>query len=195
MATKGETTKEQIVTNAEPIIRRRGFTGTSISDLMAATGVKKGSLYFHFSSKDKLGLAVLERSREKFMEFFDSSLTGDTPGECLNSFFDAVVSNHRKSGFVGGCIFGNTALEMSDGDERYAEFVDGVFTDMAARLEGFIAAAQESGQVRADLAADTLAQQIVMTFEGGIMLARLRKDEKPLRLCFDTLKVFLQLSN
>jgi hypothetical protein len=36
------------------------------------------------------------------------------------------------------------------------------------------------------------AEQIVMALEGGIMLARLRKDEKPLRLCFDTLKVLLQ---
>ncbi|PNU21076.1 TetR/AcrR family transcriptional regulator [Geothermobacter hydrogeniphilus] len=193
MATKGEITKERLITEAARIIRRKGFTGTSVSDLIAATGIKKGSLYFHFSGKDELGLAVLGRSRDWFMEFFESSLTGDTPGECLSNFFDAVVSIHSKSGFVGGCIFGNTALEMSDGDERYAAFVDRFFAEMATKLEGFIAAAQDSGQVRADLPADTLALYIVMTLEGGIMLARLRKDEKPLRLCFDTLKVFLQL--
>jgi TetR/AcrR family transcriptional repressor of nem operon len=195
MASKGELTKERLVTEAARLIRRKGFTGTSVSDLMAATGVKKGSLYFHFPGKDELGLAVLERSRDRLMGFFDSALIGDTPGECLSNFFDAVISSHRRSGFVGGCIFGNTALEMSDGDKRYAEFVDRFFTDMAARLEGFIAAAQDAGQVRRDIPAATLAEHVVMTLEGGIMLARLRKEEKPLRSCFDTLKVFLQLAS
>ncbi len=195
MATKGEITKERLLTEAALIIRRKGFTATSVSDLIAATGVKKGSLYFHFPSKDELGLAVLERSRDKFMEFFENALTAETPGECLSKFFDAVVSIHSKSGFVGGCIFGNTALEMSDADKRFAEFVDRLFAAMTTRLESVIAAAQEYGQVRADLPADTLAQQIVMTLEGGIMLARLRKDETPLRLGFDTLKVFLELES
>jgi TetR/AcrR family transcriptional repressor of nem operon len=193
MASKGEATKEKLITEASRIIRRKGFMNTSVNDLMTATGVKKGSLYFHFPGKDELGMAVLERAREKFMEFFESSLRGATPGESLCNFFDAVVAYHQRSGFVGGCIFGNTALEMGDGNERYAGLVDGVFVDMSARLEGFIAAAQAAGEVRRDLPAHILGEHIVMTLEGGIMLARLRKDEKPLVSCFDTLKVFLDL--
>jgi TetR/AcrR family transcriptional repressor of nem operon len=193
MSTKGEITKERLICEAARVIREKGFTGTSVNDLMRATGVKKGSLYFHFQSKDDLGLAVLQRSRDKFMEFFESALTGGTPGRCLSNFFDAVVSHHRKSEFVGGCIFGNTALEMGDGDERFAKFVARVFSDMAGRLEEFIAAAQEAGEVRGDLPAATLAEHIVMTLEGGIMIARLKKDERPLVSCFDTLKLFLDL--
>lgn len=193
MASKGEATKEKLITEASRIIRRKGFMNTSVNDLMTATGVKKGSLYFHFPGKDELGMAVLERAREKFREFFESSLRGATPGESLCNFFDAVVAYHQRSGFVGGCIFGNTALEMGDGNERYAGLVDGVFVDMSVRLEGCIAAAQEAGEVRRDLPAHILGEHIVMTLEGGIMLARLRKDEKPLVSCFDTLKVFLNL--
>jgi TetR/AcrR family transcriptional repressor of nem operon len=82
---------------------------------------------------------------------------------------------------------------MSDGDARYARFVDRFFADMAARLAAVVAAGQQAGQIRTDLSANALAEQIVMALEGGIMLARLRKDEKPLRLCFDTLKVLLRL--
>ncbi len=193
MATKGEATKERLITEAARLIRQKGFTGTSVSDLMAATGVKKGSLYFHFPSKDDLSLAVLDRSRDKILTFFENALTGETPADCLSNFFDAVVSSHSRSGFVGGCIFGNTALEMSDGDKRYADVVDRVFADMSTRLAAVVVAAQKAGQVRADLPADALAEQIVITLEGGIMLARLRKDEKPLVSCFDTLKVFLNL--
>ncbi len=191
MSTKGENTKERLITEAAQIFRCKGFAGTSVSDLTQATGVKKGSLYFHYPSKDDLGLAVLERARDRIMGFFETALNGETPGECLNNFFDAVVTSHRQSGFVGGCIFGNTALEMSDGDARYTQLIDQVFRGMAGKLEGFITAAQKAGQIRTDLTAAALAEQIVVTLEGGIMLARLRKEEKPLRLCFDTLKIFL----
>lgn len=191
---KGEVTREKLIVEASRIIRQKGFQNTSVNDLVAATGVKKGSLYFHFPGKDELGLAVLERARERFLEFFETALLGTTPGESLGCFFDAVVAYHQRSGFVGGCIFGNTALEMGDGNERFIALVDQVFREMTDRLTEVISAAQQSGQVRDDLPAAVLAEQVVMTLEGGIMLARLRKDEKPLSSAFSTLTALLQLT-
>lgn len=131
MGNKGEITRELLITEAAKLFHKKGFRGTSISDLTAATGVKKGSLYFHFLSKDDLGLAVLEWSREKWLEFSKIALSGITPGDCLLNFFNTVVSYHRDLGFIGGCIFGNTALEMSDSDQRYVKFIDQFFSDMA----------------------------------------------------------------
>ncbi|MDT8423340.1 MAG: TetR family transcriptional regulator C-terminal domain-containing protein [Desulfuromonadales bacterium] len=193
MASKGEITREKLISEATRIIRQRGFVNTSVSDLVTATGVKKGSLYFHFPGKDALGLAVLERARERFLEFFSASLQGPTPGNALKNFFDAVVAYHRSHGFVGGCIFGNTALEMGDGNERFGSLVDQVFREMADRLQAVILAAQQTGQVRDDLPAADLADQVVITLEGGIMLARLRKDERPLRQALDILETLLKL--
>ncbi|WP_020677920.1 TetR/AcrR family transcriptional regulator [Geopsychrobacter electrodiphilus] len=194
MGNKGEITRELLITEAAKLFHKKGFRGTSISDLTAATGVKKGSLYFHFLSKDDLGLAVLEWSREKWLEFSKIALSGITPGDCLLNFFNTVVSYHRDLGFIGGCIFGNTALEMSDSDQRYVKFIDQFFSDMADMLEDFIVAAQEAGQIRVDIPANILAEHIVLTMEGGMMFARLRKDERTLRQCYDTLLIFLQLS-
>ncbi|MDT8444409.1 MAG: TetR family transcriptional regulator C-terminal domain-containing protein [Desulfuromonadales bacterium] len=194
MASKGEATREKLISEATRIIRHRGFHNTSVNDLVAATGIKKGSLYFHFPGKDALGLAVLERARERFLEFFSASLQGPTPGEALHNFLDAVVAYHRRHGFVGGCIFGNTALEMGDGKECFGSLADQVFREMADRLHDVLLAAQQTGQVRDDLPAEALANQVVITLEGGIMLARLRKDERPLRQAFDTLETLLKLS-
>ncbi len=194
MSSKGEATREKLISEATRVIRHRGFINTSINDLVAAAGVKKGSLYFHFPGKDELGLAVLERARERFLEFFAESLQGPTPGEAMQNFFDAVVAYHKRQGFVGGCIFGNTALEMGDGNEHFRALVDRVFQEMSARFQEVLLAAQQSGQVRNDLSASVLADQVVMTLEGGIMLARLRKDERPLRQAFKTLETLLQQS-
>lgn len=51
MQTKGELTREKIIREARQIVNRKGLMDTSISDIISATGLKKGSLYFHFSGK------------------------------------------------------------------------------------------------------------------------------------------------
>jgi TetR/AcrR family transcriptional repressor of nem operon len=57
-----------------------------------------------------------------------------------------------------------------------------------------IETAQSEGQVRNDLPAALLATQIIATIEGGIMLSRLYKDERPMRECLDMLRCNLQLN-
>jgi TetR/AcrR family transcriptional repressor of nem operon len=66
-----------------------------------------------------------------------------------------------------------------------------VFQKWTGRLAAVILAGQQAGQFRADIPADKLAQMIVSTVEGGIMLSRLQKEEGPLKACLDSLKTFL----
>lgn len=195
MASKGELTKERILTEATQLFHEKGLGATSVSDLLSATGVKKGSLYFHFSSKEDIVLAALERAKEGFSEIMDSNLAGTTPGERLTHYFESVYRSHERTKFQKGCLFGNTALEVSNNEESYSQIVESLFTKWIAKLEDVIAEAQEKGQVRDDLEANTLAQHVVATIEGGIMLSKLKKDGGPLSLCLGTLKVFLQLKD
>ncbi len=52
--TKGELTRREIVRKAVPLFNQKGFVDTSLSDLRKATGLKKGGIYGHFSSKEEL---------------------------------------------------------------------------------------------------------------------------------------------
>ncbi len=65
---------------------------------------------------------------------------------------------NRARGFVGGCLFGNTALEASDTAPAFARVVKEVFAAWTQQLSATIARAQARGQVRADLPADELAE-------------------------------------
>ena len=51
---KGELTRERIIAQAAPLFNQRGFAGCSMQDVMEATGLEKGGLYRHFSSKEEL---------------------------------------------------------------------------------------------------------------------------------------------
>jgi TetR/AcrR family transcriptional repressor of nem operon len=193
MATKGEQSKEKILTQATRVFNRQGFRTTTINDLLKATGTTKGNLYFHFSGKEEVGLEVLKREKAAFMQFLDSALTGDTPGAALDNFLRSALLKHRRSDFVGGCLFGNTALEASDTAPAFAELVAGVFDEWIGKIESKIAEAQQAGQVRRDLPARDLAELVVATVEGGIMQARLQKAEGPLSRALDTLRALLAL--
>jgi TetR/AcrR family transcriptional regulator, transcriptional repressor for nem operon len=193
MGTKGELTREKITRTATELFCRQGFASTSISDLLEAAGVKKGSLYFHFTGKDDIALAVLDRAGEEFMSFLDEALSGLSPAAGLDNFFRQALEYHRSTGFTGGCLFGNTALEVSDCNDLYAERVAAVFSQWLEKIRTVIADAQSSGEIRTDLPADVLALTVVSSIEGGIMLSRLLKDEEPMRRCLDSLRTLLEL--
>lgn len=195
MTAKGEQTRERILSRAAELVVRRGFGATSVNDLIEATGVNRGSLYFHFPGKDDLGLAVLKRAKERFLSFVRDSLSGPTPGDRLDNFLQAALEAHSSTGFVGGCLWGNTALEMSDVDEneRYVEVVREVFAAWRGMIKDVIAEAQSSRQVRREVPADVLAGQVVATIEGGIMQSRLVNDPAPMRQCLEALRVMLEL--
>ncbi len=191
MAAKGDATREKILDAARYLFNTKGFGATSISDLVKESGLQKGSLYFHFPGKDAIGLTVLEDARSSFMAFLDEALSGDTPVQRLENFFQCVMKKHLATGFVGGCIFGNIALEMGDSDKRFADIIDRVFSQWVAAIEQVIVAAQERGEIRDDLPAYALARNIVAAIEGGIMMSRVKKDEGPLAECLGVLRSIL----
>lgn len=185
-------TKRLILDVSTRLIRTKGFHATSVGDIISATGIKKGGLYHHFLSKDQIGLEVLERMERMYMGFLDDVLSGSQHGKALENFLDSVLVKHREAGFVGGCIFGNMALEMADNNKNFTDATSRIFSAWIKKLEDVVLAAQENFQIRKDIPAHSLAQQIVMTIEGGIMLSRLTKNEMPLKESIDLLKKFLQ---
>lgn len=193
MKTKGELTREKILEVARNLFNRKGFNATSINDLVAATGMQKGSLYFHFAGKDAIAREVLREATTEFMEFLSDTLGSDDPGKNIDDFFRSALDKHLTTGFVGGCIFGNTALEMSDSNPEFAEAIDRVFDEWIRRITVAVTGAQKNGQIRTDISSETIANLIVASIEGGIMMSRLKKDERPMKECLESLRITLDL--
>ncbi|WP_243371113.1 TetR/AcrR family transcriptional regulator [Geotalea sp. SG265] len=193
MSDKGDKSRENIINGAFTLFKKKGFAATSINDLMAASGLKKGTIYFHFTGKEEIALLVLQRAREELMAFLETAVIGGTPAEAMEKYFAGTIDVHHRHEFIGGCIFGNAALEMADSNPVLASFINLVFEDWAMKIQQIIAKGQESGVFRKDVTAGALAQQLVTATEGAIMLARLRKSDEPLRTCFDTLRALLAM--
>src|ERR1700687_1913624 len=100
--TKGEQTRRKIVEAAAPIFNKQGYEGSSLNDLMEATGLKKGGIYRHFSSKEELAAEAFDytwqAAREARLSRTDESTTGiELLKQLIANFID------HKPPVAGGC--------------------------------------------------------------------------------------------
>ncbi|MFZ5799664.1 MAG: TetR/AcrR family transcriptional regulator [Desulfobulbus sp.] len=188
---KGEQTKQVILQKTRMLLVTKGFHHTSVSEIIAASGVQKGSLYYHFPSKEELGLAVLEDARDEFFAILEQSLTGTTPLAKVFNSLEAVRRQMQKANFVGGCLFGNSALEMSDSNPRFQEVIREVFARWVDLLTKTLAEHRESDGTTLQ-EPRLLAKLIVAAIEGGIMMARVSKDGRDLDDCIRSLRRLLE---
>lgn len=185
---KGEETRARVLDSALAIVNRKGFRNTSMQDIIDETGVKKGNLYFHFSGKDDLGLSLVREAADRYFEYLSKSIQSrDSLGK-IRDILRAVLRYHRRRGFVGGCIFGNTALEMSDTDGEYAALIMEVFDRWVRILAGLLGDAGKAGMLPAGIRPEPMARHIVAAMEGSIMMARLYKREDPIVECIGNLE-------
>jgi len=177
---KGEKTRDHILKATRKILVVQGFHNTSISAVIEATGVKKGNLYYHFASKEELGLAVLEDAKDEFFSFLAKALAGRDPVEKIINSCKAIFTEQEKNNFVGGCLFGNTALEMADSNHTFSQVIQEVFGRWTDLLATHLDEALEKGLLPPATQPRLLAKTVVATLEGGIMMSRVNKDTEEL---------------
>ena len=189
-ATKGERTRERIVAAAAPLFNQRGYAASTMSELMAATGLEKGGIYRHFESKDELALAAFDHALSKQAERI-RRLVDAEPGtvDKLSARARGVTAAIDRSAIAGGCPLLNTAVETDDGpDAVHAELRKRTragmrrMIDLAQRI---IAAGIEAGEVRASVDARAEAEAFVAGVEGAVMLAKLFDEPRYVRQAVD----------
>ena len=164
-------TREQIVTTAAELIWRRGYSRTSVDEIIKAAGVCKGTFYHHFPSKEHLGLSVIDEWLDGLGARIDRNLSeADPPVESIYGILDAIAAAQEEAGFLG-CPLGRLALEMGDVSERFRRRLQEGF-DGFRRL---FASHLERGGMAAEEASD-LGHYLLATLEGSLMLGKVAGD-------------------
>jgi TetR/AcrR family transcriptional repressor of nem operon len=179
--TKGEVTRRDIIRQAAPIFNRKGFEGAAISDLMLATGLEKGGIYRHFSSKQQLAAEAFD---------YAWKIAWNTRLANIDEIPNAVdrlrqmVRNFRdlREGLVpGGCPLMNTAIDTDSGNVLLRRKAKVALEGWLGRLQSIVKEGQRRHEVRADAVPQQVATTIVSTLEGSLMIARLQRSEEPLQ--------------
>ncbi|HMK35491.1 MAG TPA: TetR/AcrR family transcriptional regulator [Desulfomonilaceae bacterium] len=103
MSAKGEITKNKILQTAGKLFRKQGYAGTSIDDICSESGVKRGNIYFYFTSKEEIAQAAIEDAVSKHLPFLEILTAGeDDPLKKIELMIDGIVNYHAARGCKAG---------------------------------------------------------------------------------------------
>ena len=171
-------TQQRILDSARELIFSRSYADVGVAAICEHAGVKKGSFYHFYPSKQALTIAVLDA------QFFDTqsnmiskAFAGDVPPLArLERFTDMAYLFQKQlnahTGHVLGCPFGNLANELSTQNEPIREKIQHTFAKLQSLLSGVLLAAQEVGDLAQDIDVGATAQAMLAYFEGVMLLAK-----------------------
>lgn len=165
------TTREKLLAAAQAEMLAQGYAATTVDELCDRAGVSKGSFYHVFSTKEELGLALVEAFFQRNREIVEAApvAAGDARARALALANHLVASAGAMWG--GGCLLGAFALELAETNPTVAAAVSDKFRALAALLAaGLAPLADEPG------GAVELAEEFIVAVEGSLILARAHGD-------------------
>ncbi len=192
----GRSTREAILDAASRLIHVHGYNHTSLDDVLRESGVGKGNFYYHFKSKEDLGYAILDQIIGSFLERTLEPCFSDPEGQALaqiRCFLDRLLEMQRARNCVGGCPLGNLAAELSDVHEGFRARLTSVFAAWRERLTLVLRTAQSRGTVDGACRPEAVADFLVASLEGAILLTKLTKDIAVMERCVAETKRYLSL--
>jgi AcrR family transcriptional regulator len=177
-----EHTRECLLQAAFQEVYKSGFQSAGLDTILAATGVTKGALYYHFDGKEALGHAIVDEviavmTRDKWLLPLRS---GADPIETLINI--VRETSLRPEAVRGGCPLNNLAQEMSPLDEKFRKRLARVFHVWQEGIATALRRGQTLGSVRRDLDPDETSSFLIAVYEGYISLAKNAQDVNVLKV-------------
>lgn len=171
---QGDRTRRKIVEKAAPVFNTKGYSGTSMSDLMRETGLEKGGIYGHFGSKEELAVASFEYAAGVMRERFADELAGKEGAlEKLLAVVDVLGGMAEDPPVEGGCPVLNTAVESDDANPVLKEKAQAAMSGWLRLIGRLVKDGVASGELCADADPRETASVVVGTLEGALMLTKL----------------------
>jgi len=190
---KAQETKTRIIEQAATLFNQQGYSGTSVSDLMRATGLQKGGIYNHFVSKDELALEAFDFAVNCVQQKFMGALKGKRQaGDRLLAILSVYENILDNPPIQGGCPILNTAVESDDFHPALRERSQLAMDAWRDLIRKIVDKGIMRGEFQATVNADTVATILIATIEGAVMLSKLYGDVSYMERGLKHLKLYIQ---
>ena len=140
--------ESDVIEQVMQVFWKKGYSATSISDLTEATGIKRGSLYNAFQSKDGLFIqSLLKYENEQRRAWMQEAEARDDAREAILWWFDECVKSSLGDAEMKGCLLINTALDYSIHNEEIKAVVSGGVKEVSQFFERLIKRGQANGSI------------------------------------------------
>jgi AcrR family transcriptional regulator len=188
---KSEKSKRQIINATIHLMATRGYGQTSIADISNATGLTKGALYHHFSSKEDL----FEVSIRYITDIIGQNLlkidsASGSSAQILGHVFDIFINLFEEDNHYV-LIVCSLVLEMESGRTSFAQPLTEMFSKFSTYLERIIVKGQSNHEFAADIEAKLVSLNIVGVLFGSSIPWIMNKDRTNYRAIMESQKNIL----
>jgi len=162
--------EEAVLEAAMDAFWRHGYEATSLADLCTCTGLHKGSLYQAFGDKHQLFMRALKHYSDREFHAVQAVISPlQSPLERIRAAVRKICDD---AGSEKGCMMVNSVVELAPHDPAVKAAVQSFGELRLHAMADMIAAAQQAGELRAELDAQQLARQLLMTLAGAAALRK-----------------------
>lgn len=191
--TKAERTRQMIIEKTAPLFNRKGYDGTTLSDLTQITGLTKGSLYGNFADKDEIAreafLYSVKKVKEMVKQQLDEVSTNKKKLIALLEFYAAYVFDPP---VAGGCPLLNTAIEADDHHTSIRKYLSKELVDTIDFIDSLLRKGVRAGEFVSGIRTREIAYTLFCSVEGALMFARVERSQEPMDIIVRHCKKILE---
>jgi TetR/AcrR family transcriptional repressor of nem operon len=182
---KGERTRNRIVEAAAQLIYQHGVAGTTLDDIRSRAGVSGSQLSHYFAGKDELVQAVIDYQAGTITGNQRQADLGSPEG--LRAWRDTVITQAKSGEGKGGCPLGSLAGQLAETDAQARALIAAGFGQWSAAIRDGLHRLHDTGHLPKGTDPDDLAVTLLAALQGGLLLAQVQRDTRPLETAIDTL--------
>ncbi|MEH6569451.1 MAG: TetR/AcrR family transcriptional regulator [Halioglobus sp.] len=145
----------------------RGYTATSLPDLLETMGIARSSFYASFGTKRKLFTECLELFGDRTLDIVQEDAKRLAPAKLPRAFFESTVLDVSQRRVKHGCMLVNTVLELADVDPQLNQLAAQKLSSIENAFAQAFSQAQRSGELNTARSPEELAS-LVMTINFGL---------------------------
>lgn len=157
----------------------QGYHGTGIKQILDVAGVAKGSFYNFFPSKEAFVAAIITRYSEQTTEEFSLGIKNIKEEPVILQIwfgFYNKVKNKISQGESCACLFGAMSAEIAQASELCKTAIADAIKQLTADLVSQIRKAQQQGDLKDELSAETIAPLLYNCWQGSLLLYQVTDD-------------------
>lgn len=191
--TKIDETRELITKTSLALFNKKGYSQTSIQDIMNESGLPKGAIYRRFENKNEIALAAFEYAGGiLWSHFFEATQSKQTATEKLIAMCHVYRDAVHNPPVDGGCPLLNTAIESDYGFPELHEKASGAYNQTLLFIQSIIEEGIRSQEFRREVNSYSLASFIFSTIEGAVMASRLSLNNDHMSHSVEQVEVLLK---
>jgi len=174
---KADRTKQLIIEKTAAIFNKKGYAGTSLTDMTDATGLTKGSIYGNFEDKDDVALAAFDYNMDKLIgQVREQQVAQRSALSKLQAFITIYRNGLQAPVLSDGCPIINMGTEADDTHPKLHERVNGALARWHKSISAIVQQGKMQGEFRDDVNSFEFASLMIAMIEGGFTLSKISGD-------------------